>query len=148
MKMNWTFQESILMIPRCVWAHWTRSLFCALAILAVSSTAHPGQESPEPQNPNKPLLMPEANRPPDMNDQMRMREQKVRQFNFDAINLRRKNKIAADSAMLLTLAIALKAEIDNSPGQKPSATELRKAEGIEKLAHNVKEAMQLTIGPN
>jgi hypothetical protein len=92
--------------------------------------------------------MPEANRPPDMNDQMRMREQKTRQVNFDAINLRRKNKIAADSAMLLTLAIALKAEVDNSPNQKPSATELRKAEGIEKLAHNVKEAMQLTIGPN
>ena len=58
-----------------------------------------------------------------MNDQIRMREQKVRQFNFDAINLRRKNKIAADSAMLLTLAIALKAEIDNS-----SATDLKKAE--------------------
>ena len=147
MRTNGRFKPNPL-IPRRARVHWSRALLCALVISSAPGKVHPGQSQSQPQDPNKPLVMPEANRPPDMNDQMRMREHKVKQANFDVINLQRKNKIAAESAMLLTLAIALKAELDSAPNEKPSANELRKAEGIEKLAHNVKETMELTMGPN
>jgi hypothetical protein len=79
---------------------------------------------------------------------MRMRELKVAKQNFDAINLRRKKQIAEDSENLVTLAMALKAEVDHTTNSELSANALRKADGIEKLAHNVKEKMQLTVETN
>ena len=94
------------------------------------------------------VLYPEANRPPDANDQMAMREQKIRKQNFDVANAERLRQMARDTHMLETMAIALKAEIDNTKSTRLSETAIRKADTIEKLAHIVKEKMKLTIGPN
>lgn len=120
-----------------------------LAMLGVLSfltgAASPGQESQSP-NPDKPYLMPEANRLPDANDQMKMREQKSTQVSFEAANTERKKQLADDSAKLLTLAIALKAEVDKTNKDMLSINVIRKADEIEKLAHNVKEKMKLTVG--
>lgn len=115
----------------------------ALALLA--GAAAPGQQPPGP-NVDKPYLLPEANRLPDVNDQMKMREKQAKQQSFDAANAERKKQLSDESAKLLTLAMALKAEVDKTNKDMLSINVIRKADEIEKLAHNVKEKMRLTVG--
>jgi hypothetical protein len=98
------------------------------------------------QNPDKPYLMPEANRLPDKNDQMKLNEQQEKQQDFEAANTVRKKQISEDSAKLLTLAMALKAEVDKTNKDTLSLNVIRKADEIEKLAKSVKEKMKLSIG--
>jgi len=92
--------------------------------------------------------MPEANRLPDANDQMVMREQQSKKSNFQAANVERKKQIADDSARLLKLASDLKTEVDKTSKDTLSLGVIRKAEEIEKLAHSVKEKMKLTMNGN
>jgi hypothetical protein len=94
------------------------------------------------------LLLPEANRPPDANQQMEMREEKSRRQNFDAANAERLRQMTQATAMLETMAIALKAEVDNSSSTELSENAVHKAETIEKLAQIVKDQMKLTVKPN
>lgn len=70
-------------------------------------------------------------------------------INIDAFNYHRKTQISLESAELLSLANALKLELARNPGAPPSASALVKAEKIEKLAHAVKNQMQVnpTLGP-
>ena len=63
-------------------------------------------------------------------------------INPEAFNFKREREIADDTAKLLKLAIALKAEIENNPDAEPSAEALAKAKQIEKLAKNVKSRMR------
>ena len=131
--------------------HWLRGIACVAAMTVLTGTARPGQfpgTQPPSPNPDKPWLAPEANRLPGTNDQMRMREQKLKQQNFDAVNSIRKKQIADDSSKLLTLAIALKAEVGDLGNGTVSPDSVRKADGIEKLAHNVKHKMELDVGAN
>jgi hypothetical protein len=107
-----------------------------------------GLSQPQLQNPDKPLLMPDANRPPDANTQMAMHDQQAKNKNVDAANMERKRQITDDSARLLKLASDLKAEVDKTSKDTLSLGVIRKAEEIEKLAHNVKEKMKLTMGAN
>lgn len=118
-------------------------LLGAAALLA--STAQAGQE-PATAGPEKPYLIPSANPLPDKNAQMQMREQQVNQQNFEAANLERKRQLNDDSTKLLTLAISLKAEVDKTNKDTLSLNVIRKADAIEKLAHDVKEKMKLTVG--
>jgi hypothetical protein len=119
--------------------------FILLAAIAVlTSAALPGQ-APS-QNPDKPYLLPEANRLPDANDQMKMHTDEAKQQSFDAANIERKKQISDDSTKLLTLAMALKAEVDKTNKDMLSLNVIRKADEIEKLARNVKEKMKLTVG--
>jgi hypothetical protein len=92
------------------------------------------------------VLLPEANRPPDANAQMEMREQKNKTQNFAAANAERKRQISDDSARLLKLAADLLAEVDKTSKDTLSINVIRKADEIERLAHNVKEKMKLTVG--
>lgn len=120
-------------------------------MIVLTGSAHPGQvpgQQPPSLNPDRPYLVPEANRLPNVNDQMRMREKKKIQQNFDAANFARKKQIADDSSKLITLAIALKAELDNNSNDTLSANEMRKVAEIERLARDVKEKMKLTVGAN
>jgi hypothetical protein len=68
--------------------------------------------------------------------------------NHDAVNAERKKQIADESAMLLKLATELKAEVDKTSKDTLSLDVIRKADEIEKLAHDVKEKMKLETGPN
>jgi hypothetical protein len=88
-----------------------------------------------------------VNRTPDANDMTRIREQQSKQQNFEAANIERKRQIAEDSARLLKLATDLKIEVDKTNKDTLSLIVIRKAEEIERLAHNVKEKMKLTVGP-
>jgi hypothetical protein len=121
------------------------SLSVATMIALLAGAPAPGQQQPG-GNVDKPYLIPEANRSPDVNDQMKMRDQQAKQQTFDAANAERKKQLSDDSARLLTLAMALKAEVDKTNKDMLSLNVIRKADEIEKLAHNVKEKMKLTVG--
>lgn len=120
---------------------------CLVAMAAFAAAAPPGQQAPS-GNIDKPYLLPEANRLPDVNDQMKMREQQAKQQNYAAANAERRKQIADDSARLLKLATDLKVEVDKTTKDMLSLTVIRKADEIERLAHNMKEKMKLTVGGN
>jgi hypothetical protein len=103
------------------------------------------QQQPPTQVP-KPLILPIANRVPDANEQMMMREQNAKTRNFAAANTERLKQMMQATDMLETMAIALKAEVDQSGDM--SQNTIHKADTIEKLARIVKERMKLTVAPN
>jgi hypothetical protein len=114
------------------------------------------QQSPEPQKPTnqsepKPstLLRPEANHLPDANDIMTMRAQKVDKLKLIAANTERKRQLDEDSLALLRLAAELqsqwKEDVQKNNRHALSPDLLKKAEEIERLAHNVQVKMKLTM---
>jgi len=76
-----------------------RALACAIVLVTLPATYN--LHSQTPSNPNKSILLPAVNRPPDANAQMAMREQQNKKQSFDAANLERKRQINDDSAHLL-----------------------------------------------
>jgi len=93
-----------------------------------------------------PHLPPELNRIPDSNQAGEINSQQQKKEDFEAANAARKKQINAESAKLLKLATELKAEVDKTNKDTLSIGVIRKADEIEKLAHSVKEKMQLTMG--
>lgn len=131
---------------------WTRlALWCfCLAGLAAETGISLNSQN-QPINPPKPLLSvinPEANRPPDANKQMEMREQVAKKQNFAVANAERKKQLDEDSARLLRIAAELKTELDKGSTDTLSPDLISKAGEIERLAHIVKEKMKLTVGGN
>lgn len=120
-------------------------LACA-GIASFTSAAQSGGGPGTGVNVDRPYLSPDANRLPDVNDQMKMRDKKDKQQSFEAANEERKKQLSDDSEKLLTLAMALKAEVDKTNKDMLSLNVIRKADEIEKLAHVVKEKMKLTVG--
>lgn len=59
----------------------------------------------------------------------------------------RKKQIADESTQLLSMALALKAEVDKTNKDVLSINVIRKADEIEKLAHTVKEKIKQSAGP-
>lgn len=57
-------------------------------------------------------------------------------------NLDRQKQLLADTEKLLSLAIELKADVDKTTKDTMSLDVIKKADEIEKLAHNVKEKMK------
>ena len=86
--------------------------------------------------------MPDRNQADDINAQQSQKQ------SFEAANAARKKQIAADSASLLKLATDLKVEVDKTNKDTLSLNVIRKADEIEKLAHNIKEKMKLSMGAN
>jgi hypothetical protein len=119
----------------------------AIAVLLTGSSGFfaTGQNTiSAPPHPNT-ILLPEANRPPDANEQMKMRETKQKKVNFDAANALREEQINDETAKLLILAKDLKAQMDKL-GEAPLPARLvREAEVIELLAHDVQTKMTLTV---
>jgi hypothetical protein len=118
----------------------------AAVILATASLFAIAQ-LPPPGSPDRPLVMPEANRVPTKNDQMQMQQQQqAKKASFDAANIERRKQIADDSAKILELATELKKEVDKTDKDTLSINVIKKAEMIEKLAKGVREKMKLTAG--
>lgn len=69
-------------------------------------------------------------------------------INSDAFNRVREKQIVEDSQKLLSLAIAVKSELAQTPGDSLPPDTVRKINEIEKLAHKVKEKMQIDPGEN
>jgi hypothetical protein len=97
-------------------------------------------------NPDKSIHDPSLTTPPDANAQMQMHDQQTKTQNYAAANAERKKQIAEDTVKLLKLAADLKAEVDKTGKDTLSLNVIRKADEIERLAHNVKEKMKLTVG--
>jgi hypothetical protein len=124
-------------------------MFAGISVLAfLACSAQSTKQAPTSLNPDKPYLLPEANRLPDVNQQMEMREQQNKTQNYTAANVERRKQIADDSTRLLKLATDLKAEVDKTSKDTLSLSVIRRADEIERLAHNVKEKMKLTVGAN
>jgi len=117
-----------------------------LALFSAMAALPAGAQNAQPVNPDKSIHDPVLTTPPDANAQMQMREQQEKQQNYTAANAERKRQIADDSAKLLKLATDLKAEVDKTTKDTLSLNVIRKADEIERLAHNVKEKMKLTVG--
>ena len=126
---------------------WGRVLVCLTAVATLAGATHPGQNTAGGK-PIRDEMPPLPSRMPGANDQMRMREERTKTQNFEAANNERKRQIAEDSAKLLKLATELKAEVDKTTKDMLSLTVIRKADEIERLAHNVKDKMKLTVGAN
>jgi len=122
----------------------TRALI--LAYLGATAALICAAQNAPKFNQEKPIHDPALTTPPDANAQMEMREQMTKKQSFAAANSERKKQIAEDSAKLLKLATDLKAEVDKTDKDTLSLTVIRKADEIERLAHNVKEKMKLTVG--
>ncbi len=123
-------------------------VLAAIAVLGALACCAQTAVQPPSVNPDKPYLLPAANRLPDVNQQMEMRDRKAKDQNFAAANAERKKQIADDSVLLLKLAADLKAEVDKTSKDTLSLAVIRKADEIERLAHAVKEKMKLTVGAN
>jgi hypothetical protein len=95
-----------------------------------------------------PHIPPEITRIPDANDQDKINQPQAQRQNLDAINQARRKMISDESAVLLKLATDLKTEVDKTNKDTLSMNVIRKADAIEKLAHDVKERMKLSIGSN
>jgi len=105
------------------------------------------QSTPVPSQPTRSqsILRPEANRLPDANDIMVMREEKVTKEKFEAANTERKRQIDSDSDLLLKLTSEVKADLDKDPANASSPDLLKKLEEIQRLAHSVQVKMKLTM---
>jgi hypothetical protein len=123
---------------------WIRPAAGLAVLTALLAAAQPAQQSTA--NPDRPYLLPEANRLPDKNDQMQLHDNQAKKQDFEAANAERKKQIADDTSKLLELATQLKAEVDKTSKDTLSINVIRKAESIEKLAKGVKEKMKLTVG--
>jgi hypothetical protein len=120
---------------------WRQALVCLATAAAIASGAQVNTP-----NPDKSIHDPALTKLPDANAQMEMREQQNKQQSYDAANAERRKQIADDSAKLLKLATDLKTEVDKTTKDTLSLGVIRKADEIERLAHNVKEKMKLTVG--
>jgi len=133
-------------------AHRPAKVFLVIGFLCVSSMLAGAQNntqtplSPPPPRPTG-VLLPEVNRLPDANQQMEMREQQSKSQNYAAANALRKKQIADDTEKLVKLTADLKVEVDKASKDTLSLSVIRKADEIERLAHNIKEKMKLTPGP-
>jgi hypothetical protein len=126
---------------------------CAGMVAVLSPLAAWGQQTVSQglqtiMMPPKPtsVILPAANRAPDANDQMQMRQQQLKRASYEAANAERMRQLDSDSALILKLASELKAEIDKTPQDTLSLSIVRKADEIERLAHNVQVKMKLTVG--
>lgn len=145
---------SALRRTRILWA-------CGLASLAgvvlLTGAAQSGQQQPS-ATPDKPSVtsdasqppdasqQPQANQPPDADDQAKPPEKQAAPQAAPTPGAEHKRQISDDSAKLLTLAMALKAEVDKTNKDTLSLDVIRKADEIEKLAHNVRDKMKVSVG--
>jgi hypothetical protein len=129
--------------------HSRRTLACLAAIAAFACATGAGQQTRDSGLPQGlPIPNTQPDRLPDANQQMKMRDQQTRKQNFEVVNSERKKILTDESALLLKLATDLKTEVDKADKDTLSLAVIRKAELVEKLAHDVKEKMKLTLGTN
>jgi len=103
------------------------------ALAQTSQTPNGGQSPTRPPGPGAIGEDPNEHDP----GRERMRQQSIVNAN-DA----RHKRMEADAAKLLELATELKADVDKAGKDELSLEVMRKAEEIEKLAHDVKERMK------
>jgi hypothetical protein len=91
-------------------------------------------------------IVPVSNFTPDAIYRAQQSEAREKAQSFDAANAERLREMAQESDILVTMAMALNAELDSAKSAEPSPNAIRKAETIEKLARSVRKKMELTVG--
>jgi hypothetical protein len=124
---------------------WKRAMWLGLFLGVVAVVLAPVAGNGMLQFPHIP---PEITRIPDRTDQDKINERQNQQQDLNAMNEARRKQIADESTTLLKLATDLKSEVDKTNKDTLSLNVIRKADAIEKLAHDVKEKMKLSIGSN
>jgi nitric oxide reductase activation protein len=124
------------------WASLLASLALVVLLPVVSNG---GQQSQAPQPAAKASPAPASNKASGNNNQAN-KDQETKKQDPEAANAERKKEISAESAKLLKLATELKAEVDKTNKDTLSIGVIRKADEIEKLAHSVKEKVQVKGG--
>src|SRR5271168_3530639 len=112
---------------------WTLSLFLTMLIsgAARGQGTRPSAPPPPPQTTG-----------PIIGDNENEAQQRLARGIAKKANLQRQAVIKADTDRLLKLAVELKDSVDKSSEDILSVDVLKKAEEIEKLAHNVKDKMK------
>ena len=109
---------------------WVAGLIGAALVAAPVGGAH---------SPTQTAFPPLGSRIPDPND-LHGAIAKAGQVRAEADD--RQKKIAADTAKLLELATELKSDVDKTTKEQMSLDVIRKADAIEKLAHDLKLRMR------
>jgi hypothetical protein len=131
---------------------WVRGLVCLAVVTfmpfaAGFSQSQVGNGLPYPTpEPGVPPMNQTANPTADANrlmeDSMKHQENLKR---FELINVQRQKDITSDTARLIELAHQLKIETDKGTPATLSIVQIRQAELIEKLAHNIQHKMRASV---
>ena len=113
------------------------------AILLATLAAASQLNSQQPGDPANPVPVGNGDRSPDSKSPPAVEQQPMKPP-LEGAAAERKREINDDSAKLLQLASDLKAEVDKTTKDTLSVSVVRKADEIERLAHNVREKMKLT----
>jgi hypothetical protein len=99
-----------------------------------------------PSQPGVPPMNRTANPTADANrlmeDSMKLQNDLKR---FEEINLQRQKEMTSETAKLVELAHELKTDTDKGTPEALSILEIRRAELIEKLAHNIQNKMKASV---
>jgi hypothetical protein len=127
---------------------WVRNCAAAVVVGSVLLSAQQTQQNGQQSSSSQPAGETGPDRAWTTSPQIALPIAQTGQQSFDAANTERRKQIADDSQRLLKLATDLKTEVDKTTKDTLSLSVIRKADEIEKLAHNVKEKMKLTTGTN
>ena len=111
----------------------------------MASTAQNAKAAGDAQSDDKATVPASANKVPEASAQS---DQKTEQQSLNTPGSDRRKQIADESTQLLALAMDLKTEVDKTNRDMLSISVIRKADQIEKLAHNVKDKLKQTTGGN
>lgn len=123
---------------------WSRMVLALLGLAALAGFAQQGQQAPQQSSQTPQVLQPDRNWEAGSTLAIPVPNAQSPNPNLDAANIERRRQIADDSARLLKLATDLKVEVDKTTKDTLSLGVIRKADEIERLAHDVKEKMKLT----
>ena len=145
MANNSRFPQAPIESAKCGWNSYC-FLLAGVLLLLSGATLRATAQNPQPPNGSTPQQNPGPGRAWTTGAQDAIPVVLPAAPDANAANTERKKQIADDSARLLKLATDLKAEVDKTNKDTLSLSVIHKADEIEKLAHNVKEKMKLTVG--
>lgn len=125
-----------------------RGFACAflISVAPIAGSAQNAKAAGNARSADRANLTASANTPAGASAQAGQRNQKTGQQDLDTPGATRQKQIADESTQLLALAMDLKMEVDKTNRDMLSIAVIRKANEIEKLAHNVKDKLKQTAG--
>lgn len=128
--------------------HGGWALAGVVAAVVLAGAAFPRQQPQTPTGSGGSNPIPQAKSVPDATAQSKAPEEKPLQQTGDATSPDPNRQFAQDSAKLLELATDLKAEVDKTNKDTLSLRVVRKAEELERFAHNVRTRMKPAVPAN
>ena len=130
------------------WMSWGLACACIAVMAPMAGIAQNPNAAGDAQSGEKVTLPATADKAPAASAQAGQRDQNPAQQNLNTPGTERRKQIADESTRLLALAIDLKAEVDKTNRDTLSISVIRKADEIEKLAHNVRDKLKQSTGGN